>query len=75
MTTAYTIQDVIFENDTLIIIVDDKVLKIPIGTISKKLLSASVAERQFFIISPSGYGIHWPLIDEDLSIEALLKEF
>lgn len=45
MTTAYTIQDVIFENDTLIIIVDDKVLKIPIGTISKKLLSASVAER------------------------------
>jgi len=23
-------------------------------------------------ISPSGYGIYWPLIDEDLSIDGLL---
>jgi hypothetical protein len=75
MITAYTIQDIIFENDMLILIVDDKVLKIPIGTISKKLLSASIAERKFFIVSPSGYGIHRPLIDEDLSVEVMLKKF
>jgi hypothetical protein len=26
-----------------------------------------------FQISPSGYGIHWPDIDEDLSVEGLLS--
>ncbi|OYZ50723.1 MAG: hypothetical protein B7Y15_08625 [Bacteroidetes bacterium 24-39-8] len=26
-----------------------------------------------FTISPSGYGIHWPLIDEDLAVDAILK--
>nr|WP_253276482.1 DUF2442 domain-containing protein [Synechococcus sp. PCC 6312] len=24
-------------------------------------------------VSPAGYGIHWPLIDEDLSINGLLR--
>ena len=26
-----------------------------------------------FKVSPSGYGIHWPLIDEDLSFNGLIK--
>ncbi|MBN2510631.1 MAG: DUF2442 domain-containing protein [Spirochaetales bacterium] len=25
-----------------------------------------------FKISPSGYGIYWPLIDEDVSIDSLI---
>jgi hypothetical protein len=25
-------------------------------------------------VSPSGYGLHWPLIDEDLAITPLLKK-
>ena len=29
-------------------------------------------ERATFEISPSGYGIHWPLLDEDISIDGLL---
>ena len=41
--------------------------------VSPKLKFASADERNFYKISPSGYGIHWPLIDEDLSINALLK--
>ena len=28
-------------------------------------------EKNQFEIAPSGYGIHWPLIDEDLSIDGL----
>jgi hypothetical protein len=36
------------------------------------LLHASEIERTTFEISPSGYGIHWPLIDEDISIDGLL---
>ena len=41
--------------------------------ISNKLKNATDIERAFYKISPSGYGIHWPLIDEDLSVEAILK--
>ncbi|MDP2982675.1 MAG: DUF2442 domain-containing protein [Candidatus Latescibacter sp.] len=26
----------------------------------------------FYKIQPSGYGIHWPLIDEDIAIDGLL---
>ena len=33
---------------------------------------ASETELSHFEISPSGYGIHWPLLDEDLSIDGLL---
>jgi hypothetical protein len=40
--------------------------------ISKRLFNASQLEREKFEISPSGYGIHWPLIDEDLSVDGLI---
>ncbi|MBW2657327.1 MAG: DUF2442 domain-containing protein, partial [Deltaproteobacteria bacterium] len=33
---------------------------------------ASEEERNNFEISLSGYGIHWPLLDEDISIDGLL---
>lgn len=35
-------------------------------------MNASEIERNTYEISPSGYGIHWPLIDEDISIDGLL---
>ena len=41
--------------------------------ISGRLAKASAVERQQYEVSPTGYGIHWPLIDEDLSIDGLLK--
>jgi hypothetical protein len=53
--------------------IDGKVIKVALDKISAKLKSANDFQRQFFKVSPSGYGIHWPLLDEDLSIEALLK--
>ena len=40
--------------------------------ISSVLEIASMEERYYFEISPSGYGIHWPLLDEDISIDGLL---
>ena len=39
---------------------------------SEKLANASKVEREIFRVSPSGYGIHWPLVDEDISIDGLL---
>jgi hypothetical protein len=41
--------------------------------VSKKLMSASEFERNLYKVSLSAYGIQWPLIDEDLSVGALMK--
>jgi hypothetical protein len=40
--------------------------------VSGILANAKEEEQQAFEVSPSGYGIHWPLIDEDISIDGLL---
>lgn len=39
---------------------------------SARLLRASDEERRNYVVSPSGYGIHWPGIDEDLSVDRLI---
>jgi Protein of unknown function (DUF2442) len=38
-----------------------------------RLLNATVAERNHWQPCAAGYGIHWPDIDEDLSVEGLLR--
>lgn len=37
-----------------------------------RLLYATKAQRRKWEIAGGGYGIHWPEIDEDLSVEGLL---
>lgn len=39
---------------------------------SPRLAQASQLERNTCQFAPSGYGIHWPLIDEDLAVGPLL---
>jgi len=73
MEKAYTISELRFEDEYLIIIVDDQMIRVKLSNISEKLAKASDHERNEFKISPSGYGIHWSLLDEDLSINGLLK--
>jgi len=41
---------------------------------SVRLAQASESERLQAELSPGGYGIHWPLIDEDLTINGLLNK-
>jgi hypothetical protein len=48
--------------------------KIDLNIVSTKLKNADDVQRNLYKISPSGYGIHWPLIDEDLSVEGLLRK-
>jgi hypothetical protein len=38
-----------------------------------RLYNANTAQRKNWKISGGGYGIHWPDIDEDLSVEGLLR--
>jgi hypothetical protein len=38
-----------------------------------KLKAASDFERQNWQTCAAGYGIHWPAIDEDISVEGVLR--
>jgi hypothetical protein len=59
--------------DALILIMEDGAVSIPWEKCSKRLAHASLTERNQAELSPSGYGIHWPLIDEDLAVGPLLQ--
>ncbi|MFZ5976390.1 MAG: hypothetical protein ACOYU6_01875 [Bacteroidota bacterium] len=52
-----------FDETSMIISIDGKQLKISLEKISPKLKSANNLQRNFYQVSPSGYGTHWPLID------------
>lgn len=75
MEKPYHISDIRFEVDHIILVIDNQLIKHKLSDISDKLTNATEMERNDFRISPSGYGIHWRLIDEDLSINGLLKQF
>ena len=57
----------------VLILQEGSTISIPWERCSDRLAHASPAERDRAILSPSGYGINWPLIDEDLAIGPLLR--
>jgi hypothetical protein len=50
---------------------DGREVSVPLAWFSR-LLNATPAQRATFEISPGGYGIHWPEIDEDISVKVFL---
>ena len=72
MKKHHKIEKIVFEVEKMILKVDGQKYSFQLSEISQKLANASSLEREKYNISPSGYGIHWPLIDEDLSIDGLL---
>ena len=58
--------------DALIIELDDRTVVIPWTECSPKLAVAGSVARAIAEVSPSGYGIHWPLLDEDLAVGPLV---
>jgi len=67
------IESIEFTKETLLIKIDNIMHQLDLKVISNKLLKASEEERNNYIISPSNYGIHWPMIDEDISLNILLQ--
>jgi hypothetical protein len=51
---------------------DGREIKTPLSWFPR-LASASAEQRATWEPAAAGHGIHWPLIDEDLSIEGLLQ--
>ena len=66
------IESINFTKDTLLIKIDNKIHELDLNVISKPLLNATAEERLNYQISPANYGIHWPLLDEDISVYKLL---
>ena len=72
MYKSHDVQKVIFDGLLMLLKVDDKEYKINVAEQSNRLANATQEQREKFEISPAGYGIHWPDIDEDLSIDGLI---
>lgn len=74
MVGFHQIEKIQFVNDLLILDVDGKTYEIELKKISEKLLTGKAFERNIYTIAPSGYGIHWTLLNEDLAIDALIEK-
>ena len=72
MNEAHSIGKVTFRGNTMRLTVDGRAYSVNLAEHSRKLASASLQQRRRFEVSPSGYGIHWPDLDEDLSIDGLI---
>lgn len=65
--------DVVCKADSLdVILADGREIKVPLEWFPR-LKNATAAERQNWRMIGNGYGIHWEDVDEDISIESLLR--
>lgn len=51
---------------------DGRVISAPLEWYPR-LLHATAAERSQYDLGAGGYGIHWPCVDEDISVDNLLE--
>lgn len=73
MDRAHEVENVALVGTMLKLRVDGRDYEIDLREISRRLCLATDEQRARFEVSPSGYGIHWPKVDEDLSIDGLLR--
>jgi len=59
-------------DELVVSLVDGRTLSVPLA-FYPRLLHASVDERNVWELIGDGEGIHWPKIDEDLSVSGILR--
>jgi hypothetical protein len=65
-------QSVRFSEDSMTVLLDDgRTLSVPLVWYPR-LLDGTEAERRHYALIGKGEGIHWPELDEDISVEGLL---
>ena len=62
----------ILDSEIVVDLVDGRVISAPLHWFPR-LLNATTAERDEWLLVGQGEGIHWPAIDEDLSVKGLLR--
>ena len=62
-----------FDDDRLIVdLMDGRTIAVPLAWYPR-LVGATPEQRSHWEVAGAGYGIHWPDIDENLSVEGLLR--
>ena len=72
MDKAHDVEGVSFQGTVLVLRVDGREYRVDVAEVSERLAKATPTQRANFEVSPAGYGIHWPDLDEDLSIDGLI---
>lgn len=71
--TDERVLDVRFDEASLIVdLMDGRTISVPMAWFPR-LVRATAEQRSVWEKAGAGFGIHWPLIDEDLSTEGLLR--
>lgn len=67
------VADVRFDSERLIVrLADGRTIAVPLAWYPR-LLNATAPQRAHWTSAGGGHGIHWPEIDEDLSVAGLLS--
>ena len=53
-------------------LMDGRTISVPLAWYPR-LLNATISQRRHYEISGGGYGLHWPDVDEDISVASLLR--
>ncbi len=72
MNKHHRVEEVRIEKGILSLVVDGNSIQRDLRDVSTLLAEAEEDAQNEYEVSPAGYGIHWPLIDEDVSIDGLL---
>ena len=59
------------EDEIIAQLVDGRVISVPLAW-SWRLAEATAAQRANFRLVGSGQGVHWPEVDEDISVDGML---
>ncbi|MGD1954117.1 MAG: DUF2442 domain-containing protein [Sphingomonadales bacterium] len=71
--TDERVADVRCTDDSLVVdLMDGRTISVPLAWFPR-LLNASADQRASWEACGGGYGIHWPELDEELSVEGLLR--
>jgi hypothetical protein len=72
MKKFHEVERIEFEGEFMTLVADGRAYRMSISAASDRLANATDIQRCSYRVSPSGYGIHWPEIDEDLSVDGLI---
>lgn len=60
------------QDSVIVELADGRTLSVPLAWYPR-LLHATPQQRDHCVVAGAGYGVHWPELDEDLSVQGLLR--
>lgn len=74
MSRVYDVRNLKVTTKTISFNLSGELIVVPLDKSGSTILpQVEPAHLQFYELDPNGIGIYWPLLDEDLSIEGLLR--